>query len=74
MDISPFIPAGTEPWGLCMRRRVLMRRTTVHLWVLCFGLFLAQQVLVLALAQSEPAAQPPPISFVDEDGPLGPAL
>ncbi len=43
-----------------------MRRTTVRLWVLCFGLFLAQQVLVLALSQSEPAAQPPPISFVDE--------
>ena len=43
-----------------------MRRTTVRLWVLCFGLFLAHQALVLALSQSEPTAQPPPISFVDE--------
>ena len=39
-----------------------MRRTTVRLWVLGFGLFLAQQVLVLALSQSEPTAQPKALS------------
>ena len=43
-----------------------MRRTTVRLWVLCFSLFLAQQALLRALAQSKRAPQPPRILFADD--------